>query len=183
MRLINLLPKPRQQELRYQAVLNSMLIVFSMSLLSFAVVFLAQFGAKFYLEAKVQAMDAEISQLKTQVNKQENASLKKKIQNINDIISDFNNLTVSPKWSKVLKAFAPLPPDGIKISSFTIDAAKKSILINGQSPTRELVIELYNNILQDNRDFYNIDYPLEHVVKENNVIFHFTFYIQDKLLK
>ena len=63
-----------------------------------------------------------------------------------------------------------------------IDPVKKSISINGFSPTRELVIELYNIIRNDTKDFKNINYPLENVAlpKDNN--FHFVFFIQDKLL-
>lgn len=183
MKLINLLPKIKQMELRYESFFRGLLMIFILSLVSFAAVFISQLGAKFYLQAKGAAINAEITQLKSQVDKQENAGLKKKIQNINDIIADFNNLSVSPKWSRVLKAFAPLPPSEVKINSFTIEPAKKSISITGNSPTRELVIELYNAILNDKENFYNIDYPLENVAKGTNVNFHFTFYIQDKLLK
>lgn len=184
MKLINLLPKARQQELRFEAMFSSLLVVFIFSVLSFALVFLAQFGAKFYLAARSQAIASEISQLTSQVNKQENADIKKKIQKINDTISDFNSLaSSSPKWSGILKAFAPLPPAGIKINTFNLDPIKKSISINGASPTRELVIALYNSILNDKADFYNIDYPLDNVLNATNINFHFTFYIQDKLLK
>jgi Tfp pilus assembly protein PilN len=184
MRLINLLPKLRQQELRNEAVFYGLLIVFSLSFLSFALVFLVQFGTKFYLEAAGEALNNEIKQLQSQVNKQENADLKKQIQGINDVISDFNNLAnASPKWSKIIKAFAPLPPEGVGINSFNIDTGKKTISITGHSPTRELVIRLYNNILQDSKDFSNIDYPLENVAKPADISFHFTFSIQDQLLK
>ena len=76
-----------------------------------------------------------------------------------------------------------MPPQGVKINSFNIDPVGKSVTINGISPTRDLVIELYNNILNDSNDFYNINYPLENVVLPVNVDFHFTFFIQDKLLQ
>ena len=56
-------------------------------------------------------------------------------------------------------------------------------MISGYSPTRELVISLYNSILQDDQDFKNIDYPLENVAKAIDINFHFTFSIQDSLLK
>jgi hypothetical protein len=57
------------------------------------------------------------------------------------------------------------------------------VSITGFSPTRELVIQLYNNILQDNKDFYNVNYPFENLGKPTNVNFHFNFYLQSKLLK
>ena len=184
MKLINLLPKSRQTELRYEATYHSLVVIFSLSLMSFGLVFISQFATKFYLEEKAKSLNGQIEQLKSQVDKKENADVKKKIKAVNDVISDFNNLaTSSPKWSKVLKAFAPLPPSGVKISSLNIDLNKKTIMISGYSPTRELVISLYNSILQDDQDFKNIDYPLENVAKAIDINFHFTFSIQDSLLK
>ncbi len=184
MKLINLLPKARQNELRYEATYRSLVIIFSFSLMSFALVFLCQFAAKFYLEEKAVSLNAQIEQLKSQVDKKENADVKKKVQGINDVISDFNNLaTASPKWSKILRAFAPLPPQGIKITSFNIDLNRKVVQIYGYSPTRELVIALYNSILQDSKEFINVDYPLENVAKATDINFHFTFNVQDSLLK
>lgn len=183
MKIVNLLPQSRQDELRYEAVYHSLVTIFIFSLLSFALVFIIQFGTKFYLEAKEKSLDTSIEQLKSQINKQENADVKKKVQAINDVITDFNTLAnSSPKWSKVIKAFAVLPPEGVKITNFNIDVNKKSIVINGQSPTRELVIQMYNNILNDKKNFYNVDFPLENVVKPFDIGFHFSFYIQDELL-
>lgn len=184
MRIINLLPQSRQEELRYEAVYHSLVTIFIFSLMSFALVVLAQFGTKFYLEAKEKSLNTQIEQLKSQVNKQENADVKKKVQVINDLITDYNTLAnLSPKWSKVIKAFSILPPEGVKITNFSIDVTRKSIIINGQSPTRELVIQLYNNILNDSANFYNVDYPLENVAKPFDINFHFSFNIQEELLK
>lgn len=182
MKTINLLPKARQQELRYETILHSLWIVISLSLASFAVVFLAQFGTKFYLQVEDVVIKGQVIQLKSQVDKQQNTDIKAKIQAANNLVSDYKNLSdSSPKWSKVVKAFAPLPPAGVRISTFTVDVEKKTVTIAGLAPTRELVIQLYNNILQDTADFSNIDYPLENVAQPANVAFHFTFKIKDNL--
>lgn len=184
MRQINLLPKLRQQELRYETLLHSLWLVIGLSLASFAVVFIAQFMAKFYLELQSQLVKAQIAQLQIQVNKQENATVKAKVKAVNDLISDYKNLAdSSPKWSKVIKAFAPLPPSGVLVSNLVVDATQKSVTITGFSPTRQLVIQLYNNILDDPADFYKVNYPLENIAEPTNINFHFTFYIQAKLLK
>lgn len=184
MRQINLLPKPRQHELRYDAMLHGLWFFISMSIFSFALVFLAQLGTKFYLQMEANVFSAEIAELKGQVNKQENADLKTQINAVNNVVSDFNNLaSASPRWSKVVSAFAPLPPAGVRINSMVIDSTKKAITITGNAETREDVIQLYNNILADSGNFYNIDYPLENVAKPTKIIFHFSFLIQDKLLQ
>jgi Tfp pilus assembly protein PilN len=184
MKLINLLPKPRQEELRYQKMLSALTAALWFSLASFIMVFLLQLGVKIYLQSRQKSIQAEIGQLKSQVDKQENAQIKQQIKDINSRITDFKNLSDSaPKWSKVLKAFAVLPPPGTKINGLTIDLAKKSINISGFGDTREAVIALYESVKQDSQQFFNIDYPLENVAKPTDVNFHFTFYIKDDLLK
>lgn len=184
MKTINLLPKTKQQELRYEIILHGLWVVVSLSLLSFALVFLVQFATKFYLQYENYSIKDEVAQLQAQVNKQQNTEIKAKIEAVNNLVSDYQNLAgSSPHWSKVIKAFAPLPPAGLKISSFSIDSVNRTVNINGLSPTRDLVILLYNNILKDSNDFYGIDYPLENVANPVNVSFHFTFNIQDKLLQ
>ena len=108
MRLINLLPKSRQHELRYDAMLRGLWVFITMSIFSFALVFLAQLGTKFYLQIEASVFVSEISELQGQVSKRENAELKTKIKTVNDTVSDFNNLVnASPKWSRVMAAFSP----------------------------------------------------------------------------
>ena len=184
MKVINLLPKIRKQELAYIAMLRGFWVIVLLSLASFALVFLAQIGARLYLGLKADALQRQILVLQEQVNKKENAEIKAKIKAANDLVSDFKNLSDSaPKWSKVIKAFVSVPPEGVKINSFAIDPAKKSITISGLSPTRDLAIELHDRIQADSKDFYGIDYPFEIVAKATDISFSFTFNIKDELLK
>jgi len=184
MKTINLLPKNRQQELHYEVTLHALWVVVGLSLASFALVFLAQFATKFYLEIQAKNIKNQITLLQGQVDKQENAQVKAQVKAINDTVSDYKNLAdASPKWSKVVKAFTNLPPDGVKINSFSVDIATKAVNITGIAPTRDLVIQLYNNILADPSEFYNIDYPLENIAKPANINFHFTFFVKDTLLQ
>ncbi len=184
MRVINLLPKNKQKELRYEAMFHSLLSFFTLSLLSFALVFAVQLGAKFILKAEAESYKAQIAELQGQVNKKENAETKSKIKQINDTVSDFKTLALSsPKYSQVLKAFAKLPPPGVSIDSVSIDFNKKSMMVTGQGETREAIIQMYNNIKADGANFYNVDYPLENVVLPSKQSFHYTFYIRDSLLK
>lgn len=184
MKTINLLPKLRQQELSYIAMLRAIWIIVGLSLATFALVFAAQLVAKFYLISQAEGLKKQIADLQAQVKKTENTRVKAQVKVANDLVSDFKNLAdASPKWSKIIKAFVQLPPDGVKIGTFTVDPLRKMITINGFSPTRALVIQLYNNILADAKNFYDIDYPLENVAKPQDISFHFTFFIKDELLK
>jgi len=184
MKQINLLPKLRQQELRYESVLYSLFVAIWISAISFGLVFGTQIFTKFYLQRQAGVIKADIERLRQQVNKQDNAKTRAEIKVINDTITDYKNLaSAAPKWSKVLTAFSLLPPPEITISSFNVDAGKKLINITGFSPSREKVLELYNKILNDNENFYNVDYPLENLVKPTDISFHFSFFVKDELLK
>ncbi len=184
MRIINLLPKPKQQELRYEAIYHSLITVFWISVLSFAAVFALQYGAKLYLKYQAEQLAGNIIRLTQEVNKQDNAAVKQKITAINNVISDYKNISEqNPRWSNLLKAFVPVVPEGVHISSFIVDNKTKLVTINGYAPTRESVITLYNNILADPENFTNIDYPLENVAKPIDINFHFSFNVQPDVLK
>jgi type II secretory pathway pseudopilin PulG len=182
MKTINLLPKPRQRELRFDSVLHSLWVVITLSLISFVLVFLAQYGTNFYLQRQAQDIKAQVVALQDEVGKQQNTNVKNQVQTVNNLIEDYKNLAAaSPKWSKVIKAFAPLPPSQLKITTFNVNSSDGLVRITGQSATRDPVIQLYNNILGDSKDFYDIDYPLENISQPTNVSFHFSFYIQKQL--
>lgn len=184
MRLINLLPQHKQRELRDKALLHNFIVVIGVTVFTFALVILAQVGAKVYLKSQIASVTDDIAWIKTQVDKKENAALKDKIKVVNDTIADYQQLAGSGiAWSRVLKAFVVLPPPGVQIQSFTVEPSKKMVTITGFSPTRELVIELYNRIQADGAHFTGVDYPLENVAKPVDINFHFSFYIQEDLLK
>lgn len=184
MRIINLLPKHKIKELYYENLFRSVMVGIQFAVVTFILVFLGQLGTKFYLVRQAADLDSQITAIKQQTNKEENTKLKNQISLINNRITDFSNLAdATPHWSKALRAFAGNVPTGIKITAFNGDLGKKHVDIQGYSPTRELVIALYNKINSDTANFSNIDYPLENVAKENDVTFHFSFSINDSLLK
>lgn len=184
MKTINLLPKPKQQLLRQEAVFRSLLSAVWISVFSFIFVILAQFAVKLYLQIETESIASQVQQTKVLVSKQENTTNNKRILQLNSIIGDYKKLAdSSPKWSKVIKAFTKVPPPGILVSSFNIDFATQSIRISGTAPTREAAIALYNSIFTDDTEFYNVDYPLENVANATNISYHFSFLIRDSLLK
>lgn len=158
-----------------------MAVVVAVIVLLFGVV--VQFGVWAYLNKKIHTSQAEIEQLKRVANKSENASVKEEIKHVNAEIQDFTDLTAqTPHWSRVLAAFVKNVPVNVNITQFDADAAKQEITISGFSPSRDLVIDLYNNINADKEHFKNINYPLENVTQPTDVRFNFTFSIADGVL-
>ena len=184
MKIINLLPKEKQQELGYNRLLRVLVFVIWLTIASFVLVLFAQFGVKAYLASQKSLVENNIKDLKQQTGKEENAKIKAQIDTLNSVIEDYQSLSAGvPKLSKVVREFAPLVPAGVTVNSMRMDAEKKTVEITGLSPTRELVIELYDNIVADAKNFPGIDYPLENVARPTDIAFHFTFNINPELLK
>lgn len=184
MKIINLLPKNRQQELRYEALLGRLYFVVIISAFSFALVFLSQFGARVFLEKQLTQLAISTEQIKKQIDKQDNAQVREKIKQINDQVSDYKDLVDnSPKWSKLLKAFAKLPPKGVRIIGISTDETQKTIVVNGFSPTRELILDFYDRINADKENFFGLDKYLENIAKPTDVSFHLNFQFKPELIK
>jgi len=183
MKVINLLPKVKQQELRYEELFHSIGVASGLFVAILIAALVMQLGLSAYLTHVKSTTEKSTERIKQAIDKQDNNEVKAKIKLINAQMTDFKSLVDStPAWSRVLLALAKQVPEGVKINNFAADIATKKITINGQSPTREQVIALYNNISQAHEDFRDIDYPLENVAKPVDVNFHFTFFIQDPLL-
>jgi len=165
-------------------VFHRLLSAVWLSVFSFLVVIGVQVYSQFELQRRVADFQGRIDQLKQQVNKKENSELKSQIKGINNLIADYKNMTGAvPKFSKVLIAFSVLPPESVSINSLTIDPVKKTIMVSGFSPTREAVIAFYDAIKNDSKNFENVDYPLQHIVRATDVPFQFNFNIKEELLK
>lgn len=183
-KIINLLPKSRLKDLYQETIFHRLLSVVWLTVFSFVVVIGVQVYAQFQLQKELDSYQSQVDQLRQQVNKKENSELKDRIKNLNNLIGDYKNLSAGvPKLSKVLMAFAALPPESVSINSMAIDPVKKSVVVSGFSPTREAVLDFYKALVGDSQDFSNVDYPLQHIVKATDVPFQFTFTIQDQLLK
>ena len=183
MKRINLLPKLKQREISHEKVFYSVAVavVIGVTILLLAVV--AQFGVYLYLSSKVKSVDAEIEQLKRQANKTENADVKQRIKLANSQISDFTKLSSqTPQWADIISAFIKDIPQTVKITQFDANTEKQEIVISGYSPTRDLVIDLYNNLNSDKKYFKSINYPLENITQPTNVRFNFTFNVADGVL-
>ena len=184
MKIINLLPKEKQAERKFSVLFTIITKLIWLSVACFVLTLLIQIGLNVYLQRYNKSVEAKIIDLKAFASLGENAKVKAEIVQNNSLIMDYKNLSQSiPKNSKVVRAFSPLVPSGVVIKQMRINPNKKSIEINGHAPTREMVIKLYNNIVENEKLFPNIDYPLENVAKPQDVNFHFTFNVSDDVLK
>jgi Tfp pilus assembly protein PilN len=181
---INLLPKAAQAELRYETLYHKVVraIVVAASLLLLAIV--VSVSAGFYLRSQQADLAAQTEQLQQAANNQENKQLKQRIKNINGYMTDYQNLSQkTPEWSKVIGALAGHVPPDVKITQLQADTKLRRIDVAGQSPTRDAVVEFYNNIQADTKFFSSINYPLDNVAKPTNVSFRFTILVKDTIIR
>lgn len=181
---LNLLPQSKQRELYYEQLLHSVSVAVGLAVAVLLLGVVAQIGTRIILKQQLSGIEADIQYFQQAVDKEENTALKQEIRVINNQMKDFQNLYQNtPLWSDVLEAFARQVPNGVLVTDFSGTLETGEIEIAGYSPTRELVIELYNNINADKEHFKDINYPLENVAKPTDVEFRYTFYLKEGVFK
>jgi predicted negative regulator of RcsB-dependent stress response len=104
MKIINLLPKHKQEELRYESLFHSVLIASGIAVAILLLGLLVQLGLRFYLNHQTSAIQKDIEQIKQVTNKQENNEIRIKIRTINAQMNDFKSLSAStPTWSSATR--------------------------------------------------------------------------------
>lgn len=182
MKTINLLPSSEQEILRQEKMLATLRRFVIVSFLSYAAVALVFIASRFFLLEHLSTLDVEIQKQKIIISKQDNTALKTQVEKNNAIVSDYNNLAqANPRWSAVLEEFALLVPADLVVKSFSANTATGKIDIAGSSLSRDSVLRLRAN-LASSKLFKNVDLPLENLQKPFNADFHYTFYLQDKVL-
>jgi Tfp pilus assembly protein PilN len=183
MKEINILPKLRQKELAYEALFFGLVRLVEVAALTFVFVLLGQLIVWSYMRATEVSLQNKITKIAQITNKEDNAKLKAQIREINGQITDYKSLLdYNPTWSKVVKQLTADLPSGVKIINVTGDSKLKKIEVRGYSPTRELVIDFYNQVQNDKSNFKSINYPLENVSKPTDVTFSFIIQLEDSLL-
>lgn len=183
MKRMNLLPKQRQAELRYERLFHGVTVAAVMATAILLLGVVAQLAVWTYFNQSQGSTIRAIDELKQAIDKTEYSQLKQEIRKVNAQMVDFENLALAtPQLSKVLEAFARDVPRDVKIDRLNIDLSTNKVDISGYSPTREAVIDLYNNINNNKVHFKDIDYPLENVAKPTDVQFKFTFYINPEVI-
>ncbi len=181
---VNLLPRPEQDQLYLRTWYTSLVRLFVLGGLSFAVVGLVYVGVWVYLVQAQKSLQTETEQLQVQSAKPENAVYKKQVRLVNNYIADYNTLAgAAPRWSNMYREIARLVPLGMQVQNISVDNTKRQVFLAGSSPTRELVIELHDKIAEDTGYFMNVDYPLENVAKPENINFHYSFTVNESVLK
>ncbi|MEZ4180381.1 MAG: hypothetical protein R3B41_02625 [Candidatus Doudnabacteria bacterium] len=182
-RHLNLLPHFKQEEIYFEKVTYAVGVAITVSTIILLIGVVLQVVVSIFLVQQVDSIDSQIVSLTKSVDETENTALKKEIKAINDVMTDFKNLqNTTPEWAEVIDSISRQIPSGVLIDNLGANLETRAIEISGFAPTRELVIELYNNIKADREHFEDINYPLENVSKPVDVDFYYTFYVKEEFL-
>lgn len=184
MKQINLAPEDQKKEVRFLALRALSLKVIAYSgVVLFLAVFAMVASIVFNIQVKQMALDAS-RQLESQQSLSDYGAVRDEVKNVNNYLSDATALFAKmPRLSKVTEEVMAVLPSDVTLQSLVFDSSTKQATLTGQSPSREKVIELHQNILKNTVVFKNVDYPLENLAKPTNVQFHYTVEFQEAALK
>ncbi|MBP9686338.1 MAG: hypothetical protein KBD66_00890 [Candidatus Doudnabacteria bacterium] len=181
---INLLPKEQQKELVLRGWFRNLLRVYMLALASFVLVILLFFGATSYLSLQGRGLQSEAEELRALAATDEATKIKLAVKAVNGYVDDYLTLVATaPKWSQLFREFTHMVPSGVQVQSFTVDATRKQVTIQGFGATREQVLSLYDALVAASDRFTNVDYPLENVARPTNINFHYSFTVKDQVLQ
>lgn len=180
---INLLPKERQKKIFEDDTLRAAFTLGAVSFLAFLFSGFVELGGLAAIKAQVSSFEKDTDVIKSQIDQKENAKLKIEVKKVNDVISDYSNLTEKNlRWSKFLRMLSTLPPEGVVLTSLSTDAVNKTVTLAGFSAKREAVLDFFGRLKANKEEFPSVDFYFENVARPEDLNFHFTFSVSDKVL-
>lgn len=173
--MINLLPPKQKEELLAQEQFKIVLIlgiVIISFLLSLALIL---FSIKTFMESDLQIEKIFIEQKEKELKNLKIEDLEEKIKEYNITLSKLNDFYQKQKsLTEVLEKISKTLPEKIYLTTFNFDYSNSQISLSGFSPSRELLLELKEN-LEKSGDFKDINFPPTTWIESNNINFTVTF--------
>jgi Tfp pilus assembly protein PilN len=182
MKIINLLPKNEQKEVKLQFFAHSQLVFWIWIVISLVLFLILTLLAKIYLNNVQNQVAIEISQKQEELKSSDNAILKQQVETLNTQIKTIKTLQGQHVyWSNALVELGNLLAPDIQLNSLSIDRTTGKIDLQGTAGNRESVLKFWSDI-HKSQYFQNIDFPLSNLNKSAGDPFTFTFYANlDKL--
>lgn len=169
---LNLLPPSSKQRVRDRAYLiiikNTVItLIVLMIINSVAVV-----GVRYYLDFRVKTLENEIEQLRASQNNTQ--SLNEAIDSVNQKSSYLKNVNNNyVYWSDKLLDMTQLIPNGINLTTVSIDAEAMILSIAGHSATRNELLT-YKEHLEKLSYLSSINLPITNLTTQTDIVFQIT---------
>ena len=183
MKLINLLPKDEQKELKLELIASQVASFWVFAVLSLVALFTLSFTAEILLKQTIENKNEEIAGQKRSLEAADIKEVEQQVVALNDQIKAIRNLQQQHYyWSKALVEIGNLTPQNLHFSILSFDRSSGKVEVTGTAGSRASVIEFWANIKRSNL-FKNIDFPLANMEKATDGGFSYTFYINEPEIK
>lgn len=183
MKIINLLPKDEQHQLKLDIVNHQLRMFWTIIVISVLLFVGLGFATQQYLKLSVKRVDQEIAQNKAKLETADIKALQQQVIKLNQNIKEIKSVRAQQyKWSEVLLEIARVMPDEVQLNSIQIKRATGEIVILGQAEDRETVIEVWSQIKKSSM-FKDVNFPLPNLEQPVNGNFTYTFFINLDTIK
>ena len=177
MLFLNLLPSKFKKEIKFQELFRTVLK--AGNVLMFATLIIA---ATFYISSKILDNFYEVVN-NTNFLMRTHVENPVKVDKVNRKIKDVQKIqNNSFKWANSLQIISHHLPRNVYIESLKIDREKSEVSIEGIALTRQSLVYLKEN-LQNSQAFTNIDFPIDNILKKENIHFDITVKLRESKLE
>jgi Tfp pilus assembly protein PilN len=183
MKLINLLPKSENRELRLQLISQQLISFWIYVIISLAIFFLLALSVTFFLRGEIAKNNNIVEEKKAELASSNTQQLESRVVGLNSQIKAIDNLQENHyNWSSVLIELGKVTPSDAKLNVINLERATGKVEVSGNASDRDSVIEFWSNV-KKSKYFRNINFPFNNLEKENNATFTYTFYVNLEMIK
>jgi hypothetical protein len=163
---LNIISQELKREIKLKSVYQLIKIVFSILIIVISIYTIILLLGKLALQIHfVETIDETTLVTKSTEN------YSKKVRDINNQLNSIDNIqNETTTWSYLLEYFAQNVNDNIKFSQIKINKRDKTIYLSGFAKTRDNLLSL-KKTLEDSNYFSNINFPIQNLLKKNNINF------------
>lgn len=183
MRLINLLPKEEQKEIRLELLTASVKNFWIWIIASLIILFALAFAANVFLKQSAQGIEAEIQSKQELLKSADTRKLEGEVGELNNAIKTIEVLGQNHYyWSNALIELGNIIPTDVTVDLLTLNRASGKVDMAGIAKDRESVLKFWASIYKS-KHFHKINFPLANLEKARDDPFTFTFYIKPEVIK
>lgn len=183
MKLINLLPREEQKELRMEIISSQVTSFWVFAVLSLGALFALSFAAEVLIKQGIDNENEAIAAQKRSLEAADIREVERDVTVLNNNIRTIKNLqTQHYYWSKALVEIGNLTPIDMSFDLLSLDRTTGKVEVSGSATNRTSVIEFWANV-KKSALFRNIDFPLANLEKANNGTFQYSFFVNEAEIK
>lgn len=183
-RVINLLPKPIQQNRKLELFLKSLKVFVVTSFALYGLAICGQLSVEIMLSSKLAQVKASVEHLQKTSSQEVSLATREEVKLVNTKIQDYRALSdATPLWSQFLREFTAVVPPGVRVNSVSVDYQSKKVRVSGVARERSDVLLFYDHLNTVPELFGQVNFPFENIIRDTQVPFTYTFVVQESVFK